>query len=246
VRRSIVSRATQATLTAIAAIALLAGPAAAQPAPAPRAPCAGCTLDLPPARTAPLPMLVVLHGDRGRADQAAARWRAAAKARGWALLSLQCPVALGCTGSWWQWDGDPAWITAQVDAVADQLAIDSDRVYLAGWSGGATYMGKHAPVWTGTFAAVVIHGGGEAPDEACPKSALPAYFLVGDKNPLHGLARELRGWFDDCAQELVWDLVAHGDHDLEDRALDRAKALHILDWLAARPRAPLVLRDPEP
>ncbi len=47
----------------------------------------------------------------------------------------------------------------------------------------------------------------------------------------------LRGWFDDCGQDVVWDLVRGGDHDQEDRALDRRKALAILDWLADHARA---------
>jgi hypothetical protein len=35
----------------------------------------------------------------------------------------------------------------------------------------------------------------------------------------------------------VWDLVRGGDHDKEDRSLDRKKALAILDWLDERPRS---------
>lgn len=34
----------------------------------------------------------------------------------------------------------------------------------------------------------------------------------------------------------MWDLVRGGDHDKEDRALDRRKALAILDWLADHAR----------
>lgn len=211
--------------------------AAAEPAP-----CARCTLDLPAKHDAALPLLVVLHGDRERASTAAARWRAAARERGWAVLALQCPVDLGCKGSWWQWDGEPSWIADQVAAVARTTPIDPARIFAAGWSGGATYLGMHAPAWTATFAALVIHGGGHTPDAECPTTPLPAYFLVGDRNPLHRLVQDLRGWFDGCQQDIVWDLVRGGDHDREDRALDRKKATAILDWLAERPRAPAAER----
>ncbi|MCE9577201.1 MAG: PHB depolymerase family esterase [Deltaproteobacteria bacterium] len=224
-----------ALLVTIAAVAITARIATAHAAPT--APCARCTLDVPASATGPMPLLVVLHGDRERATAARDRWRAAAKDRGWALLSLQCPTDLGCTDSWWKWDGEPAWIEAQVAAVAAQVDIDPARVYLAGWSGGSTYLGKHATAWTDTFAAVVIHGGGSPPDTyGCPSRALPAYFLVGDKNPLHYLMKDLRTWFADCDQELTWDLVKGGAHEDESRALTRAKGVAILDWLAARAR----------
>lgn len=221
--------------TVLAAIAVLA-PLAAQ-AEAPKPPCAGCTLDVPAKADGAVPLLVALHGDRDHAASTAMRWRAAAKARGWALLSLECPKSEGCRGSWWRWDGDPAWVLAQVAAVQKDHAIDPARIYLAGWSGGATYIGQHAPAWTERFAGVVIHGGGQAPGADCPTRALPAYFLVGDANPLHALAKDLRAWFDACAQDVTWDLVKRGDHDKEERALTKAKATAILDWLAARPRS---------
>lgn len=205
-------------------------------AESPKPPCTSCTLDVPAAQDEPVPLLVVLHGDRDHARTTAVRWRAAAKARGWALLSLECPVAERCKGSWWAWNGDPGWVAAQVTAVQQLAAIDPARIYLAGWSGGATYLGMHAAAWTEQFAGVVLHGGGRAPAEECPQRALPAYFLVGDANPLHYLARELRTWFEGCKQDVSWDLVKRGDHDKEERALTKAKAIAILDWLAARPR----------
>ena len=199
-------------------------------------PCEQCTFELPKSRDGALPLLVVLHGDRERASSAAGRWRAAAKQRGWAVLALQCPVDQGCKDSWWRWNGDPSWLVDRVAAVATAGPIDRSRIYLAGWSGGATYIGMHAPAWTATFAAVVFHGGGHSPGGECPARPLPAYFLVGDRNPHHSLVKDLRGWFDDCRQHLVWDLVSGGDHDREDRALDRKKALAILDWLAEHAR----------
>lgn len=200
-----------------------------------KSPCTSCTLDVPNV-DGPVPLMVALHGDRDHAANTAKRWRAAAKARGWALLSLECPKSDKCSGSWWKWNGDPAWIIEQVHAVQQSSSIDPARIYLAGWSGGATYIGTHAPEWTDVFAGVVFHGGGHPPSADCPARALPAYFLVGDANPLHSMAKELRAWFDDCKQDLVWDLVKRGDHDKEERALTKAKAISILDWLAARPR----------
>ncbi len=203
------------------------------------APCKQCVLDVPVVRPDAAPVLVVLHGDRELATAAATRWRAATREAGVILLSLQCPRDKGCKDSWWQWDGDTRWVLDQVDALARDVAIDPARIYLAGWSGGASYIGARAQEWTGTFAAVVIHGGGMAPQvEACAPRALPAYFLVGDKNPLHRLAVELRGWFDGCKQDVVWDLVTGGDHDKEDRALDKHRAAAILAWLRTHHRGP--------
>jgi poly(3-hydroxybutyrate) depolymerase len=185
------------------------------------------------ARADDAPLLVVLHGDGERADVAAKRWRAATTKRGWKLLAPQCPRTENCKDSWWKWNGDPRWLREQIAAVK---GVDAQRIYAAGWSGGATYLGMRAPAWSESFAAVVIHGGGMAPaEDTCPAHALPAYFLVGDKNPLHHLAVSLREYFARCAGALEWDLVA-GGHRKEHRALDTKKALAILDWLSAHTR----------
>ncbi len=214
----------------LVALAALALPAAAAP------PCKRCTLDAPAKLDQPAPLVVVLHGDRQSASDAVARWRGAVSKRGWVVLGLQCPADLGCKDSFWKWDGDPSWVIDQVDKVEHALKIDPAHVYLVGWSGGATYIGRHAQAWESVFAALVIHGGGHEPyDDACVKE-LPAYFLVGDKNPLHELMKDLRAYFDRCHQDVTWDLVRGGDHDKEERALDGKKAAAILDWLAERHR----------
>lgn len=224
-----------------------AGAPASEAATPPRAPCAGCTLDVPDGRdgSRSRPLIVVMHGDRERADTAAKRWRTAALARGWAVLSLQCPREQGCReDSWYKWNGAPSWVHAQVKVVAREMpqgmAIDERRIYLIGWSGGATYIGKNATSWTQRFAAVVIHGGGQPPNDntSCPNAELPAYFLVGDKNPAHSAAVRLRGYLEGCREELVWSLVPGADHAAEDAALDRRKADEILDWLEERTREP--------
>lgn len=224
--------------TVVAAlIAGVCGVGSSEAATGVRAPCSGCTLDVPRWR-GPRPLLVVLHGDGEHAGDEAARWKSVALPRGWVVLSLECPRERGCAdGSWYQWRGAPDWIHAQVDAVVRKFAINRRRIYLAGWSGGATYLGMNAASWAPEFAAVVFHGGGQPPaDEACPARRLPAYFLVGDRNPAHPAAERLRSYFARCKQEVRWDLVTEGDHTEEDHALDRRKAARILAWFAARPR----------
>jgi poly(3-hydroxybutyrate) depolymerase len=196
------------------------------------APCKRCVLEVPKSDE-PVPLIVVLHGDREHASAAATRWRSAVKRRGWALLALECPSELGCKDSFWQWDGDPSWVRDQALVVA---GVDPARIYLIGWSGGASYIGARAQAWTRTFAALVFHGGGMAPEsDEC--SALPAYFLVGDRNPLHQLARQLRAYFDGCKAEVVWDVINGADHAKEEAALTAKKSDAILTWLAHHARS---------
>jgi poly(3-hydroxybutyrate) depolymerase len=205
----------------------------------PPPPCEDCIIDVRPASPRPAPLLVVLHGDREEATARAEKWRAATARQGFTLLALDCPTSLGCDqiGRWYVWNGAPSWVLDQVRALAERVPIDMSRVYLAGWSGGATYIGKRMPAWTRMFAGIVIHGGGVPPrTEECPDRALPTYFLVGDRNPAHGGSKRLRTYLGECAQEVKWDLVPGANHKQEDAALTPEKADEILRWLAARGR----------
>jgi predicted esterase len=195
--------------------------------------CKRCVVELP-AKKDPVPLVVILHGDREHANSAAARWHAAVKQRGWALLALECPAELGCKDSFWKWDGDPAWVADQIDVVAKQHAIDRAKIVLVGWSGGASYIGWRATAFA-NVAAIVIHGGGMPPAAAdCATTPPPVYFLVGDKNPLHGLAQHLRDYYQTCKAAVTWDVVANGDHGNEEAALTTTKAGAILDWAVAK------------
>jgi poly(3-hydroxybutyrate) depolymerase len=186
-----------------------------------------------------VPLVVVLHGDREGADDSERRWGEAVEKRGWELLALECPKDLGCRGgSWYRWDGDPEWVRERVVETIQDRRIDPSRIFIVGWSGGATYIGKHLQSWSPLFAAAVIHGGGVPPvDDACPDRELPTYFLVGDENPAHGAAKRLRAYLEACDQELEWDLVPGANHAKEDAALTADKADEILDWLDRHPRA---------
>jgi predicted esterase len=175
---------------------------------------------------------VVLHGDHERAGTWLVRWSAALD-HGWGVLALQCPERRGCrSGIWYGWNGNPAWVIAQVDALAKRVAIDRKRVVLVGWSGGATYMGLHVPAWRRAFAALVFHGGGTPPESRrCSRTALPAYLLVGSDNHFHDEARRLRRYLKRCGSPTRWDFLGDADHDAEQVALDDDKVAEVLGWI---------------
>jgi len=181
------------------------------------------------------PLLVVLHGDNQSASAMRDIWSAPASKRSIAVLYLQCPKALGCAGSFWSWNGEPKFLDDAVDKVAGD--IDPDRVWIAAWSGGASYLGMRAFELSERYSAISINGGGLAPQRnACPERVLPTYFLVGDKNPLHHYAQDLRAALERCKAEIVWDLRAGAAHDGEWKALKK-DADTVLAWFEKHPRA---------
>lgn len=214
--------------------------------------CEGCLATVPEDDDAPVPLLVTLHGDWGyMAPDLHRAWERFAAPRGVALLSLACPTKLGCKGSFWQWNGEPSWIVAQVDRLATSRALDRDRLWIAGWSGGASYIGMRTQEIERTFAGIVIHGGGvwPSPDD-CPKEKARVVFLVGDRNPLHRNGLELRDHYARCGNELTFHLLRGAEHEAEWRALGE-KGGTILDALATarmtrRASAPAAEAAPPP
>jgi predicted esterase len=162
-------------------------------------------------------------------------WSAAAEARGIAVLALQCPRDEGCTSqSWWRWDGDPGWIVRQTEQLGHLRAVDTGQMWIVGWSGGASYIGRRSQEIERSFAAIVIHGGGIPPAfGACSAEKAPVYFLTGDANPLHGLAVRLREHYDACGNEVTWTLLPRADH-MHERSALAAHREAILSWLSRR------------
>jgi hypothetical protein len=129
----------------------------------------------------------------------------------------------------------------QVSALGELRSIDPGRMWIAGWSGGATYLGWRTQAFEGDYAALVVHGGGVRPaDPSCPTKRASVYFLGGDRNPLHDLAEQLHQYYvTTCPHEdLSWTVLKGVDHAGERRALPTYREA-ILDWLSTRRRAPL-------
>lgn len=197
-------------------------------------PCTDCVAITPSSQT-PSPLLVVLHGDSGiTPSDLASKWDRFAAPRDVAVLALACPKDRGCKGSWWQWDGDPSWIGAQVDALSAKHPIDRSRMYLAGWSGGASYIGMRTQAFEKTFAGLVIHGGGLRPrTDGCAATKTPVAFLYGTANPLHDLAERLHAHYETCGSDVRTTLLPKADHAAELRALD-THGDAIMEWLVSR------------
>jgi poly(3-hydroxybutyrate) depolymerase len=198
--------------------------------------CAGCRLSLPEG-TDKVPLVVALHGDYQPVTTMHEAWRRLAVPRGVAVLSIACPTSLGCKGSFWRWDGAPSFILGEVAKVSARRAIDPERLYLVGWSGGGSYIGWRAQELEQSFAAIVIHGGGMPPSSAtCSGQKTPVYFLVGDKNPFHALAKNLRDYWKGCESPVTWDLLKGAEHPEEWNALT-GHGRKIMDWLLAQKKA---------
>lgn len=245
--------------------------------------CTGCTLISNGPDGDVQPLVVVLHGDEGSPRKVGPLWTplgengvcrgdASAPAKSRAphvcpsllspdeerrplrVFAPQCPRSEGCKGSWWRWFGDVRWIADRIDEVSELVGVDPKRIYLAGWSGGASYLGMASPAWFPQIAALSLAGGGGPARGSClssaGKSCAPIHHLMGDRNPLFELAISTRDAFIACGHEVTWELVPGADHAGEWRAYS-ARAAEIAWWLLDHPAgcapaaAPLNAAEPD-
>ncbi len=201
-------------------------------------PCDGCFFHPPSGYSSatPVPMLVALHGDEG--DPAAyieyAMPEPTARA-GYALLALKCPRDEGCGGSWYQWADsgryDPAWLEAQVDLVEHEYNVERNRIYLAGFSGGAYFLASYAPRHTDRFAGVLYMGGGSGQQDGCPPCKMPAFFLLGANDGSHlSSSRDTEQFFRGCGHEVQYTTEPGLGHMIATERLGEVFA-----WFDARP-----------
>ena len=208
------------------------------------APCPGCVLDAPqPSRA----LLVVLHGDDTGAGAMVSDWRDATRAAHLAFFAPECPRALGCAGSWWRWweskRHDAAWLAQQIAAVQTKLGLT--HVYLAGFSGGATYLSVWTPALAKTYPAIALVSGGAPMTDACPTAAQSALLEIGgDDDMLDEYVRPFASHFGGCAgAKLTWRIIPRLGHHPMHQALARGRAKEVIDWLLATDPVPLAIED---
>jgi predicted esterase len=186
-------------------------------------------LALPP-RGPNRPLVVLLHGDAQKPDALFRAFETEAKARDVGLIAPECPIAEGCKErSFWKWNGDPAWLRGQAVESARAFASDPRRIAYVGWSGGASYLGYRFHELGPVHSAVVFLGGGMAPSSsACSPQASAVLLVVGDRNPLHALAKDLRSALEGCHASVTWSLLPGADHAGEWHAITSVAQQHAI------------------
>lgn len=230
---------------ALAASLILAPRFAAAAPPPGDWPCPGCVVHVPePLPDGPRPLLVALHGDGGAVRPLVRAFQGATDAAGVILLAPRCPRSMGCTaGSFWQWlqtgGHDEGWLGGLIDAVSARYAIDRARVYAAGYSGGATYLGAYVPSHPTRFAAVAHVAGGAPYGRSCPSCKVSVLFVIGGLDPMIvPYTAPLRAYYDACGgHEVVWQQLPGVTHEGILGVLQAGRARDVLSWLLARPSA---------
>ena len=199
-------------------------------------PCKGC-ITIFPKNLAPedkIPMLVLLHGDEGYPDKILKSWKKACKEQGIILFAPKCPKSEGCKKSWWKWDGDPDWLLDEVDTIIEELPVDIKKLYLAGWSGGATYMTFHIDEFSQKFTALSFVAGGVHPSE-CPSKNIPVHILVGEKDLMRKYVDPFYEFMENnCKSILYFEMMDNVSHLGTFKKLKKGKAKEIIEWLLSR------------
>lgn len=218
-------------------------------------PCAGCSLFVPAGLdpATPAPLVVALHGDGGSTAplHILAALEVDAAPRGMLVWAPRVPAPYQ---SWRTWangpDYDPGWIEDRIDEIAADHALDRARLYLAGQSGGSTFLGHYAPTHAETFAGVAYFAGGEGycsersalrrsycGDVVCPPCEQRASMFFGDRDrvyPRSSVDRLHAYHHDECGAPGALHLMAGVGHS---DALCFAQTRGLIaslydDWLA--------------
>jgi len=176
-------------------------------------------LHLPAAADAdkPLPLVLFLHGGGGRSQEAAARygWRELADEAGFIVAfpeGTPRPGAIRKRARYWNEGSgrgidadsppdDVAYLRAVIDDAAKQVKVDTSRVFVSGFSMGASMtwrLGVELPDRIAAVAPVSGHLWLNPDDVAKPTRRPPVLFIVGDADPLNPIdggrvARRING-----------------------------------------------------
>jgi poly(3-hydroxybutyrate) depolymerase len=202
-------------------------------------PCEGCEFRLPATEDSlrPAPLLILLHGDLGDVWRMTRAWGAAAESQGVLLASLRCPRDKGCSSSWWKWYlsrwHEDSWIGDQIDAISREYPVNPRRVYAAGYSGGASYLGYYVPRHPERLAAASHVAGGVNFYPTCSSCKTPVHFLIGSQDPMIPLyTRALRTWYEGCGgHPLVWQVLPGVTHDSIVGIVQTSRSKELMAWL---------------
>jgi polyhydroxybutyrate depolymerase len=130
----------------------------------------------------PAPLVLVIHGSKDSPEEFLGYWRESLATRGWvgvfpATGHAGKPVLDG--------SGDTPFMMRLVDRVGEELAIDPDRIYVAGFSGGARETYQVAAHHGDRFAAIGAAGGVIAYADDPPERSDPRVHGIGPLSVVH-------------------------------------------------------------
>lgn len=142
--------------------------------------------------TAPVPLVVVLHGGGGNAGIMAERWAATARAEGFILAAPNGIGRLPRRGTWnaggccgeAQARGvdDVGFIAAVIADAARQAPVDRRRVFVAGLSNGGMLTHRVAIALGERIAGAAVVAGAMFGDEPAPRAPVPMLIIHGEQD----------------------------------------------------------------
>jgi len=168
-----------------------------------------------------IPLLLALHGDEGTPDYIYSVFYGLQKTS--SAFILVAPKAPQGGGSWYQATSQHvSFVNAVIAQVLAQYNIDQDRIWITGWSGGATFLGYYAILRQDILAAVVYHMGGGGGGSYSPPAGsckIPARFVIGSADFLYDLAKTQYNTMTSKGHETVWIELPGVGHDFQQATL---------------------------
>lgn len=182
--------------------------------------------------TQAIPLLLALHGDEGTPDYIYSVFLGLQKTSSGAFI-LVAPKAPAGGGSWYQAVSEHVtFVNAVLSSVLATYNIDLDRIWITGWSGGATFLGYYAILRQDLLAAVVYHMGGGGGGSYSPPAGsckIPARFVIGSADFLYSLAKTQYNTLTSKGHETVWVELPGVAHTFEPSTLPETWA-----WLKTK------------
>ncbi|MGE4285073.1 MAG: PHB depolymerase family esterase [Phycisphaerae bacterium] len=155
----------------------------------------------------PVGVVIMLHGGGGRATSAmrVTRWNEKAEKEGFAVVypegtrpSPEKPASFSRNPQTWN-DGsrrlhigavrknidDIAFLAGLIDSLRSRDDIDSSRIYVTGFSNGASMAFRVARELSGRIAAVAPVAGADWLQEKIPARKVPVMYITGTNDPLN-------------------------------------------------------------
>lgn len=142
--------------------------------------------------TAPVPLVIVLHGGGGNGATMIARWAMQAKAAG---IVVAAPNGIGRRDGMGTWNAsgccgeamsrgadDVGFVGAVIDDVAKRANIDRARIYVTGFSNGGMLTHRVAIAFGNRIAAAAVVSGALFGNEARATAPVPILIMHGEKD----------------------------------------------------------------